>query len=150
MENWVTAITFTYPHEAHFAKAFLESQGFDVIIKDELTAQVNNFYSPAIGGVKLQVSSEVAAEVDKILRESGYIQDDEAIKQKETSARKLFPATYAKVCPYCQSDNVAKEKLPGYLAMISLFLLMIPAPFMRKRYHCFECGKGWKVSRRKH
>lgn len=150
MGNWVTVITFTYPHDAHFAKAFLESEGFDVMIKDELTAQVNNFFSSAIGGVKLQVSSDVAADAHKILREAGYIQNDEEIKQKESSARKIFPAAYAKNCPYCQSDNIAKEKLPGYLAMISLFLLMIPAPFMRKRYHCFECGKGWKVNRVKH
>ncbi|MDB4335158.1 DUF2007 domain-containing protein [bacterium] len=55
MENWKTILTFTYPHEAHLTKTKLESEGFEVLITDELTAQVNNFYSNAIGGVKLQI-----------------------------------------------------------------------------------------------
>ena len=45
MDNWITVISFIYPHEAHLAKGKLESEGFEVVIKDELTVQVNNFYS---------------------------------------------------------------------------------------------------------
>ena len=41
MNNWKTILTFIHPHEAHMAKNFLEAEGFDVIITDELTAQVN-------------------------------------------------------------------------------------------------------------
>lgn len=55
MNNWETLITFTYPHEAHMAMGFLESEGIRTIIRDEMTVQVQNFYSNAIGGVKLLV-----------------------------------------------------------------------------------------------
>jgi len=53
MKDWVTLLTFTYPHEAHLAKGRLESEGIEVQITDELTVQAYNLYSNAIGGVKL-------------------------------------------------------------------------------------------------
>jgi len=43
MNSWINIITFTLPHEAHFAKSVLESEGINTIIQNELTAQVNNF-----------------------------------------------------------------------------------------------------------
>jgi len=43
MDNWITVLTFTYPHEAHMAQNFLESEGFETMLKDELTTQVYNF-----------------------------------------------------------------------------------------------------------
>jgi len=75
MENWITIISFTYPHEAHLAKGKLESEGVEVMIKDELTAQVNNFYSNAIGGVKLLVKESDFEYARQILIESGYIRE---------------------------------------------------------------------------
>ena len=50
-----------------------ESEGIETMIRDEMTAQVNNFYSNAIGGVKLDVKE---AEMDKarsVLQTGGYI-----------------------------------------------------------------------------
>lgn len=76
MENWITILTFTYPTQAHFAKAKLESEGIEVLIRDELTAQVNNFLSSAIGGVKLGVRKEDAERAYEILKESGYIKEE--------------------------------------------------------------------------
>lgn len=73
MENWITVISFTYPHEAHLVKGKLESEGFEVMIKDELTAQVNNFYSNAIGGVKLLVKESDYDNARQLLIQSGYI-----------------------------------------------------------------------------
>ena len=73
MENLITVISFTLPHDAHFAKAKLQSEGVEVFIKDEMTAQVHNFYSNAIGGVKLQVRESDVAIAHQILVQSGYI-----------------------------------------------------------------------------
>jgi hypothetical protein len=53
MSKWIEIATFNYPHEAHLAKSKLESEGIDVWLKDEYTAQVYHFHSNAIGGVKL-------------------------------------------------------------------------------------------------
>lgn len=76
MENWITILTFTYPTQAHLAKAKLQSEGIEVLILDELTAQVNNFFSSAIGGVKLQVRKEDAESAYEILKASGYIKEE--------------------------------------------------------------------------
>jgi hypothetical protein len=40
------------------AKNYYESAGIDTFLRDELTAQVDNFYSNAIGGVKLQIKNK--------------------------------------------------------------------------------------------
>lgn len=74
MDHLITVISFTYPHEAHLAKGKLQSEGVEVFIKDEMTAHVNNFYSNAIGGVKLQVRDDDVDTAHRILLESGYIQ----------------------------------------------------------------------------
>ncbi len=69
-------IDFTYPTQAHLAKAKLEPAGIEVFLKDELTAQVNNFYSNAIDGVKLQVKSEEVKRAYEILKASGYVKEE--------------------------------------------------------------------------
>ncbi len=73
MQNWTTIISFTYPHEAHLAKSKLESEGIHVILKDELTTQVNNFYSNAIGGVKLQINESDVIPAKQILIDGGFL-----------------------------------------------------------------------------
>ena len=75
MGNWIEIISFTYPHEAHLAKGKLESEGIEVLIKDELTAQVINYYSNAIGGVKLLVKDSNYDNAYHILIKSGYIKE---------------------------------------------------------------------------
>ena len=55
MEHYVTILTFTYPHDAIIIKGRLEADGIPCFLKDELTVQVDNFYTNALGGVKLQV-----------------------------------------------------------------------------------------------
>ncbi len=75
MDTLTTVLSFTYPHEAHLAKGKLESEGIEVFLKDELTTQVNNFYSHAIGGVKLQVRSDQIDTAHRLLVQSGYIEE---------------------------------------------------------------------------
>ena len=85
MDNWITVISFTYPYQAHIAKGLLESEGIEVLIKDELTAQVNNFYSNAIGGVKIQVKESELEITRQILTESGYIKEQHVKSNKLTA-----------------------------------------------------------------
>ncbi len=73
MNNWEIVFTCTYPHEAHIIMGKLESEGISVQIKDELTAQVNNFYSNAIGGVKVLVAENDYNRAIEILIETGNI-----------------------------------------------------------------------------
>ena len=50
-------------------------------------------------------------------------------------------------CPDCDSDNVIKDKQPGFAMMLSLMLFFIPIPFFRKRYFCFDCKNEWKIKK---
>ena len=76
MNKWITILTFTYPHEAHIVRTKLASEGIETFIRDELTTQVNNFYSNAIGVVKLQVRSEDYDDALRILSVLGYIKEE--------------------------------------------------------------------------
>ncbi|PXY03074.1 hypothetical protein DF185_03005 [Marinifilum breve] len=73
MEKLKTIVSFDLPHEAHFAKTKLESEGIKVYLKDELTVQVDNFISNAIGGVKLQVFESDLKRASEILMKAGFI-----------------------------------------------------------------------------
>ncbi len=63
------------PTEANVIKSKLESEGFLVHLKDELTVQNYNFISNAVGGVKIQVEESKAVEAAKLLAEFGYIME---------------------------------------------------------------------------
>lgn len=80
MNKWKIILTFTYPHEVHIVKGKLESEGISVQIRDELTAQVNNSFSDAIGGVKLLVEEKNYEKAKNILTESGQIKEPKQIE----------------------------------------------------------------------
>ena len=74
MDNWVTIYTADLPQNAHMVKAYLESFELYVVIRDELTAQVDNFHSNAIGGVKLMVHKNNQQQALELLQQGGYIE----------------------------------------------------------------------------
>ncbi len=77
MDKLVTIATFTYPSEVVVIKGRLESEGIECFVKDEITAQVHNFISNAIGGVKLQVRQSDAIRATEILKEAGYLDESD-------------------------------------------------------------------------
>ena len=66
-----------YPQDAYLAKALLEAEGIEVFLQDELTTQVFNFYSNALGGVKMLVPSSDADKAIALLKEGGYLLPEE-------------------------------------------------------------------------
>lgn len=72
MNNWTTILTFTYPQDAHLAKSRLEADGIEVFIKDELSIQVQNHLSNALGGIKLQVRENQTIVAIHVLKSLGY------------------------------------------------------------------------------
>lgn len=72
MENWTIIRIFTFPHEAHMAKLYLESLGISVILNHEISTQVINYNSNTIGGVRLLVPEGQVEEAKGILLEGGY------------------------------------------------------------------------------
>ncbi len=75
MNSWVIVYTAMLPQNVYLPQSLLESEGITTFIKDELTAQVQNFYSTAIGGVKLMVPAEEAERARTILIDGGYIEE---------------------------------------------------------------------------
>lgn len=62
-----TVATFSFPHEAHIARAKLESEGIPALMADEHTINMPWLYSNALGGVRLQVPSSAFDQAKEIL-----------------------------------------------------------------------------------
>lgn len=82
MKDFVTIATFTLPTDLVIAKGVLESRNIECIVEDELTVQVYNFISNAIGGVKLKVHSENFEHAKSILIEAGFYKEDKSEQPK--------------------------------------------------------------------
>lgn len=72
MNELVTIITFTFPHEVLVLRGRLESEGIECFVPDELTIQMHPFYSNALGGVRLRVRKKDVPQALEILKDGGY------------------------------------------------------------------------------
>jgi len=120
MNKWITILTFTYPQEAHILQTKLQSENIEVFIKDELTIQTYNFYSNAIGGVKLQVTENDYERAYKILKELGYIKKPE---QSNSKSAKIFDIISKKI-PIINRLSFEK-RLVLFFIIIALFFVYI-------------------------
>jgi len=77
MDKLITVKTFTYPLDLAVVRGRLESEGIRCFVQDEMMAQVNPFYSNAIGGVKLQVRESDVARAVEILEEVGLLKESD-------------------------------------------------------------------------
>jgi hypothetical protein len=108
LDNFVTIKTFTYPHEVAIIRGRLEAEGIECATQDEMMAQVNPFYSNAIGGVKLQVRERDLPKAIEILEEAGYLKE----------------ADFLPIPLYTALDN-ATFKIPFLRGMRVEFRLMV-------------------------
>ena len=149
MDDWKIILTFTYPHEAHMAKGYLASEGIETLIQDEMTAQVNNFYSNAIGGVKILVRSNDYDEGLKILQKGGYIHAEDKVEDIKIETCYINSVTEKYKCPFCGSENIEKAKEPNIFSVIVVLLLSVFFPIFRRYYHCFDCKRNWRFKMKK-
>ncbi len=63
----ITVASFSFPHEAHIARAKLDSEGIPATLADEYTIGMQWLYSNALGGVKVQVPEPYAQQAVEIL-----------------------------------------------------------------------------------
>lgn len=141
MDQWIVVYTSVYPHEIHLAKNLLETEGIDAILKDEMTVQVNNFYSNAVGGVKLMVRSGDLEKSIALLKEGGYIHGKGDFTQDKTE---VVRTNNRACCPYCGSDQIQKKKEPDAAMVILYFIFSFLLPIFKPTYRCWDCGKSWK------
>jgi hypothetical protein len=65
--SMVTVFTTFNPAEAQMLRSFLDAEGLQVEVKNELSALSMDGYSMAIGGVEVQVPEEQAEEAKALL-----------------------------------------------------------------------------------
>jgi hypothetical protein len=70
----VTIRTFTKVADALLAKTVLDSAEIDSFLFDENTIRIDWFYSNALGGVKLRVRPDDAAEALELLNQSAHLE----------------------------------------------------------------------------
>ena len=138
MEQLITIKTYTYPHEIYVERGKLESEGIETFLKDEATVQVHNFYSNAVGGVKLQVFADDAERALAILDSV-----KETVPKLVVFSKKEIENSA--VCPFCGSDNIGKMKNANWLTLIPYLLGGFIFPIYKNSYICFDCNKRWRV-----
>ena len=152
-EKIVTVLTTTFGYEMAVIRGRLEAEGITCFVQDELTVQVNPFYSNAIGGVKLQVMERDWEQAMTILKETGYIENKDLQSSNDSydcsdEQKEAFNGVKTVFCPKCGSEEVVKTKKAGWLFLLTSFLL-IPlcyafTPFFQKKYYCFDCKLEFK------
>ena len=133
-------ISMNMPSEAHMVQGYLASEGIESVLKDELITQVQPFYSNAVGGVKVLVRVEDEAAALQVLEEGGYLHP-EKLEKVEVVFR--TSATNVKHCPFCQSENIGKKKLPDVLMLLVSVVFGAIFPVFKRVNKCFDCGKEW-------
>ncbi len=154
MENWPVLIAFNFTHEAHQVKGYLDANGVETLLKDELTTQVISYLPNAIGGVKLLVRESDYEQGIRLLKEGGYLMQADSEPKPKIETVLCDKTTDQKICPFCQSANIVREKQVGAVtaivfAILNLFLIMgTSAPRFKSGFKCYDCGKEWKYKRR--
>jgi hypothetical protein len=143
MDGKVVLTTFTYPSELIAARGRLEYEGINCFVKDELTVQIYNFYSTAIGGITLEVMQSDFEKGRKILIETGFLMPENASSKTENEVV-LIGKDSPLQCPECESKNISKPEISKLTFAISFLLLGIPLFFMGKTQFCFDCGTKFK------
>ena len=149
-EKFITVLTVTFPHEVAVIRGRLEAEGITCFVKDELTVQVNPFYSNAIGGVKLQVLESDFNQTVEILKETGYVKDtiEEPLQINEYSNNQHGTEKGGEmICPICGSEEVVKTKKAGWLFLLTSLLFMCPTPLLQRKYYCLTCKQEFKLKK---
>jgi len=132
---------FIDPINANIVKGLLDSYGIECFLSDENMVTLNALYSPAVGGVKLNVFEKDIDQITVILQSQNILDEPEIAA--EIGDSKVF-------CPVCHSGNVSyggsiNRKFNSWHVFFSFLLMLYPIS-MRKAYHCFDCNHEFKKS----
>jgi hypothetical protein len=118
--------------EALLAKGSLESAGIDAVLTDDNVVRMDWLWSNLMGGVKLLVGVEDAAEADEVLAQPIPEHFDVSGVGEYAQPR----------CPKCYSLDVTFQELEpaAYLSMT----VSVPLPFHRRAWRCRSCGAEWE------
>jgi len=131
MHNQVQIASYSFPHEAHIAKASLEAANIPATIADEHTINMDWLYSNALGGVRLFVPVQYEAEARALIE-----QDFSLIVDEEFEETFENPVT----CSSCGSHKLEPYTIGKKPALIVILLLGFPLFFYKHVNRCINCG----------
>ena len=139
MSKFVTVGAYNNPLEAHLAKGRLEVEGIPAHLAHEHHVWANWVYSQALGGVKVQVSTEYAENAVKVL-------EAHAKGEYEESLGEVVSGIDGNSCPECGSGNFQSKFPVGMLILVllTLGLVSIIFPPRRENHTCTQCGCKWR------
>ena len=123
----VTVASFSFPHEAHIARASLEAAGIPAVVADEHTISMQWLYSNALGGVKVQVPERVAVQARDALQEDHG--DSLANEQGYDELR----------CPKCGSVDTEFWVRGKKAAFLVFIVLQFPLWPFKREIKCHDC-----------
>lgn len=95
--------SYRFPHEAHLARAALDAGAIRAWVLDEAQIRMRWFMGDALGGIKVAVRSEDAADARALLAR------DFSLELRNVPESHLPPAP-EEVCPACGSDKFLKTR----------------------------------------
>lgn len=126
--------------KAYLAKSILDEHEIFSFIENEHITTANPFLTNAVGGIRLMINEQDKEKVAEILKLD--IEEEEnttdVIEEKQIATEKET------LCPKCNSTNNRKEDVSAPAFVISILTLGFPIPFLKRKYHCFDCGHEWK------
>lgn len=125
----VTVSRYSFPYEAHLARALLESEGIPAFVADEHTINMQWLYSDAMGGVRLQVPEDWAQQACDVLRE-----DREQVLEEQQETDK-------DLCSHCGSADTEYHQIGKRWAFLVFLGIHFPLFPVRHGVRCRTCGK---------
>ncbi len=145
-EPFVTIAEFVMPSDLLVARGRLEYEGIECALKDEMTVQVHNFMSQAVGGVKLQVRGSEAEHARALLIEWGLLLEGEP----ETSNVWSELDEWTRTIPLIGRLDLLIARLVVLVAIV-LVLILVPIGFSMQPTAQDLLVKGnWCVDRMEH
>jgi hypothetical protein len=127
-QKLVTIETFRDLSEALLAKGRLEAAEIDSCLADENLVRMDWFLANAIGGIKLKVPEEQAAEAFRVLFTDKY----------------KVPTEDEPKCPKCGSGDVNVVDPDKGFRLAALIFFALPTPRVEDvHWKCGMCGARW-------
>ncbi len=124
----ITIATFSFPFEAHIARARLEADGIPAFIANEYTISMNWLYSNALGGIEVQVPDAFADQARAVL----LVDYSQILIDQEGEDQLL--------CLSCGSAHTELITKGRRIALSMVLVFSCPLWKIKKQIHCLECG----------
>ena len=131
----ITVGSYSNPIEAHIVRGRLEAEGIFAVVAHENHSWAQWTITLAIGGVKVQVSSEDLEKSLNIIK--GLNDGDYSLDVEEEN-------DWLSLCPQCGSTEKERVNIPWKLSLILIFMASIPFPYTIYKSKCRNCSHVWK------